>query len=167
MTDDHLNAYKIEGIEKMQYFMAFGSGYATEQGTRPGTIGHIVSLSPLALLAWSVPGYRRQYRELTETFARAIYVYRQDYPPPPIPSANDPRWYIHKPFGYSSFPMEIAPLPRSWIETTGNLVFYERHQKGGHFAALEQPDELKSDLTKFVDQIWPGIIGAECIGASS
>lgn len=71
--------------------------------------------------------------------------------------------------------MELAPLPRSWIETTGNLVFWEQHPKviicpqyltyvltssslqGGHFAALEQPDELKSDLVKFVDQVWPDI----------
>lgn len=33
--------------------------------------------------------------------------------------------------------------------------------QGGHFAALEQPDELKADLVKFVDQVWPGITGAE------
>jgi microsomal epoxide hydrolase len=70
-------------------------------------------------------------------------------------------------------------LPRSWIETTGNLVFWEQHQKvlivalgralkfdtntdtvslqGGHFAALERPEELKADLIKFADQVWPGI----------
>lgn len=53
----------------------------------------------------------------------------QNYPPPPIPSSNDPRWYIRKPFGFSSFPMELARLPRSWIQTTGNLVFWEQHQK--------------------------------------
>lgn len=77
--------------------------------------------------------------------------------------------------------MELAPLPRSWVKTTGDLVFWEQHKKvwnvpvknemrldidavflqGGHFAALEQPDELKADLVKFVDQVWPGITGAE------
>lgn len=77
--------------------------------------------------------------------------------------------------------MELAPLPRSWVETTGDLVFWEQHKKvwnaavkqemgfdtdagllqGGHFAALERPDELKADLVKFVDQVWPGITGAE------
>lgn len=29
--------------------------------------------------------------------------------------------------------------------------------QGGHFAALEQPEALKSDLTKFVEQVWPGL----------
>ncbi|KAJ6040532.1 hypothetical protein N7499_005337 [Penicillium canescens] len=176
MTDDHLNAFEIQGIENLQKFTAFGSGYAIEHGTRPSTIGHVVSSSPMALLAWVGEKFLEWVDDplppydilesvtlywLTETFPRAIYAYRQNYPPPPIPASNDPRWYIHKPFGYSSFPMEIARLPRSWVETTGDLVFYEQHQKGGHFAALERPDELKTDLTKFIDQVWPGIVGAK------
>jgi hypothetical protein len=48
----------------------------------------------------------------------------------------------------------------------GRLTDYSLHAdvdalKGGHFAALERPDELKADLTKFVNQIWPGIVGAK------
>lgn len=52
MTDDHLNASEIKGIERMTNFIATGAGYATEQGTRPSTIGHVLSSSPMALLAW-------------------------------------------------------------------------------------------------------------------
>lgn len=52
MTDDHLNAFEIEGINKMMNFMTTGAGYATEQGTRPSTIGHVLASSPMALLAW-------------------------------------------------------------------------------------------------------------------
>ncbi|CAP85718.1 Pc20g03890 [Penicillium rubens Wisconsin 54-1255] len=176
MTDDHLNAFEIEGIERMTKFMTTGAGYAMEHGTRPSTIGHVLSSSPIALLAWIGEKFLEWADDpiapddilesvtlywLTETFPRAIYAYRQNYPPPPIPASNDPSWYIHKPFGFSSFPMELARLPRSWIETTGDLVFWEQHQKGGHFAALERPDELKADLVKFVDQVWPGIAGAK------
>ncbi|CAI7629037.1 unnamed protein product [Penicillium viridicatum] len=176
MTDDHLNAFERKGIDRMMNFIAAGSAYATEQGTRPSTIGHVLSSSPMALLAWIGEKFLEWVHDplapedilesvtlywLTETFPRAIYAYRQNYPSPPVPASNDPRWYIHKPFGFSSFPMELAPLPRSWVETTGDLVFWEQHKKGGHFAALEQPDELKADLVKFVDQVWPGITGAE------
>ncbi|KAJ5334940.1 hypothetical protein N7452_007343 [Penicillium brevicompactum] len=172
VTDEHLNAFEIQGIERMQNFMATGSGYAVEHGTRPSTIGHVVSSSPIALLAWVGEKFCEWVDDplspddilesitlywLTDTFPRAIYTYRQNYPPPPVPAANDPRWYIKKPLGFSSFPMELARLPRSWVETTGNLVFWQQHQKGGHFAALERPDELKSDLVKFVDQIWPDV----------
>jgi microsomal epoxide hydrolase len=52
MTDDHLNAFEIEGIERMTKFMTTGAGYAMEHGTRPSTIGHVLSSSPIALLAW-------------------------------------------------------------------------------------------------------------------
>ncbi|KAJ5154491.1 uncharacterized protein N7500_009930 [Penicillium coprophilum] len=176
MTDDHLNASEIQGIKRMTEFVATGAAYAMEQGTRPSTIGHVLASSPIALLAWIGEKFLEWVDDplaaddilesitlywLTETYPRAIYTYRANYPAPPLPSSNDPRMYIHKPFGFSSFPMELAPLPRSWIETTGNLVFWEKHSKGGHFAALEQPDELKADLVKFIDQVWPGIIGAE------
>lgn len=37
--------------------------------------------------------------------------------------------YIEKPLGFSSFPKELTPVPRSWIETTGNLVHYKDHDK--------------------------------------
>ncbi|KAJ5289069.1 hypothetical protein N7478_002099 [Penicillium angulare] len=179
VTDDHLTEIEKSGIERMANFRMLGSGYATEHGTRPSTIGHVVSTSPMALLAWQVsvgekllewvddPLTSEHILEsitlywLTETFPRSIYTYRQNYPPPPIPGANDPRWYIKKPLGFSHFPKELAPLPRSWVETTGNLVFWNQHHKGGHFAALEQPEALKNDLIDFVQQVWPGISGAK------
>ena len=69
----------------------------------------------------------------------------------------DPRWHVTKPLGFSSFPMEIAPTPKSWVETTGNLVFHREHGKGGHFAALERPADMKKDVVDFVAQVWPGI----------
>ncbi|KAH8703842.1 Alpha/Beta hydrolase protein [Talaromyces proteolyticus] len=174
MTDDRLDAFEKRGVQRMSDFVTTGSAYAMEHGTRPSTIGHVLSTSPVALLAWIGEKFLEWVDDplppevilesitlywLTETFPRAIYTYRMLYPPPPIPINNDPRWYIHKPLGFSSFPMELAPVPRSWVETTGNLVYWRQHQKGGHFAALEQPRELKTDVTKFVDQVWPGIVG--------
>src|SRR5271163_1306965 len=37
--------------------------------------------------------------------------------------------YLSKPFGYSNFPKEIIPSPKSWVEKEGNLVFYREHEK--------------------------------------
>ncbi|KAJ6031115.1 hypothetical protein N7540_001847 [Penicillium herquei] len=173
VTNDNLCDSEKLGIARMTEFVTLGSGYATEHGTRPSTIGHVIASNPMALLAWVGEKFLEWVDDplspehilesitlywLTETFPRAIYTYRQNYPPPPIPAANDPRWYIKKPMGFSSFPRELAPLPRSWIETTGNLVYWANHPKGGHFAALEQPEALKTDLTEFVEQVWPTII---------
>ncbi|KAF9872909.1 epoxide hydrolase [Colletotrichum karsti] len=110
---------------------------------------------------------------LTQTFPRAIYPYRQeiiDEPFGPIIDAKcrkalqegprkymvhpDPKFYCHQPMGYSYFPCEIAPVPKSWAATTGNLVWFNRHDKGGHFAALEQPEALLSDIEEFLKQAW-------------
>jgi microsomal epoxide hydrolase len=41
----------------------------------------------------------------------------------------------------------------SWVKTTGNLVFWRDHERGGHFAALERPEDLLKDFGEFVEQI--------------
>jgi microsomal epoxide hydrolase len=87
----------------------------------------------------------------TETFPRSIYFYREVYhsmltyialilitfaksfPPPPKSLAEEPRWFIHKPFGFSYFPRELMAVPRSWVETTGNLVYWSQHDKVSFF----------------------------------
>jgi len=43
-----------KGLERAKDFDSFGSAYAREHGTRPATIGVVLSSSPIALLAWSV-----------------------------------------------------------------------------------------------------------------
>ncbi|KAH7303068.1 Alpha/Beta hydrolase protein [Stachybotrys elegans] len=53
-----------------------------------------------------------------------------------------------------SFPKEIAPVPQAWTATTGNLVFFRQHGRGGNFAPLEHPHVLLTDLRDFVGQVW-------------
>ncbi|KAJ7505391.1 Alpha/Beta hydrolase protein [Mycena galericulata] len=93
----------------------------------------------------------------TETIATSFFPYRQTTPVDEnhVGISDNPKWYITKPFGFSSFPKEILPSPRAWIETTGSLVFYREHDKGGHFAALERPETLWKDVEDFVSQVWP------------
>ena len=59
-----------------------------------------------------------------------------------------------KPMGYSYFPFELVPTPVSWVATTGNMVHSSRHDSGGHFAAMEKPKELWSDVEEFVKKAW-------------
>ena len=47
----------------------------------------------------------------------------------------------------SVFPDDIAAPPKNWVEKAySNLIFYNKHDKGGHFAAWEQPASLIADL---------------------
>ena len=51
------------------------------------------------------------------------------------------------PVAVTVFPKDIPRLPRSWIEDTySNLIHYGEADKGGHFAALEQPEILVSEI---------------------
>ena len=62
--------------------------------------------------------------------------------------------YVEVPTGVSAFPKELSMLPRSWAETKMNVVFWEEHASGGHFAAYERPRELVDDLVKFYKSVW-------------
>ncbi|KAF2136230.1 uncharacterized protein K452DRAFT_237850 [Aplosporella prunicola CBS 121167] len=156
IPDSAINELERKYLPRGAEFMATGAAYAIEQGTRPSTIGLVLSTSPLALLAWigekfltwtdadptlstileSVSLYW-----LTDTYPTSIYTYRQF-------NTGD------KPFGFSWFPYELAPVPRAWAATTGNLVFYRQHDAGGHFAALEKPKLLLRDVEDFVGKVW-------------
>jgi microsomal epoxide hydrolase len=59
-----------------------------------------------------------------------------------------------KPQGYSYFPFEISPTPISWVKETGNFVHVSSHEKGGHFAAMERPEDLWADVEGFVKEAW-------------
>ncbi|KAL4879615.1 Alpha/Beta hydrolase protein [Aspergillus karnatakaensis] len=172
IPDDGQTELERRGLERQKTFLSRGKAYAEEHGTRPATIGHVLSSNPLALLAWigekllewpDAPFSNQTILELvtlywfTESFARAIYPYRESNPVPPNPDvALRTTHYLQKPFGYSWFLHELFPIPKSWIATTGNLVHFRQHTEGGHFAALERPKELKEDLTEFISQVWSG-----------
>jgi microsomal epoxide hydrolase len=111
---------------------------------------------------------------LTETYARCIYPYREvsedvtidlrtqaDAPQHHGTSTDvekmkpeSKKFHCDKPMGFSWFPKELIPLPKSWIATSGNLVFFRQHTSGGHFAALEKPQELWTDVREFVEKVW-------------
>ncbi|KAJ9609204.1 hypothetical protein H2200_006976 [Cladophialophora chaetospira] len=156
------------GLERHNFFLHNGTGYALEHATRPSTIGFVLASSPLALLAWIGEKFMDWTDEdpsldtilesvtlywLTGCASSNLWSYRQFYGPN-ADSHGSKKWYINIPFGYAWFPKEINPLPKAWIETTGNLVFFRRHEKGGHFAAMEQPHELLADLEEFLKINW-------------
>ncbi|KAL8743847.1 MAG: hypothetical protein Q9190_003836 [Brigantiaea leucoxantha] len=162
-----------KGVEKAAQFKRSESAYALFHATKPATIGYVLAANPLSLLAWIGEKFLAWTDQdpplevilesvslywLTETFPTSIYTYRQSYTPGSVSTAHEsPDWYIKapKPFGYSYFPMELAPIPRSWVATTGNLVFHRLHHSGGHFAALERPDVLLKDVEDFLAEFWP------------
>ena len=85
----------------------------------------------------------------TQSYPRSIYPYRGLFTGPREAPAKIP-----KPLGYSYFPHEMSPAFEELAEKHGDLVFYKRHESGGHFAALEKPKELLDDVEEFVKAAW-------------
>ncbi|KAK7993276.1 hypothetical protein PG989_006657 [Apiospora arundinis] len=58
--------------------------------------------------------------------------------------------YVSQPISISQFPLDLwYRTPLEWAKRNGNVVQCERHDRGGHFAALDAPDMLVGDVRKF------------------
>ncbi|KAF5707164.1 epoxide hydrolase [Fusarium mundagurra] len=149
-----------EGLKRTEWFTKFGSAYALLHATKPATIGLALSASPVSLLAWIGDRFLDWTDDdlpldavlesvslywLTQCISTSLWPYRQLFTPGNIGAHENPVWHIDKPLGMSWFPKEIA-----WTATTGGLVLFKKHDKGGHFAAMEHPDVLLADLEEFI-----------------
>ncbi|KAK0538059.1 hypothetical protein OC842_001406 [Tilletia horrida] len=151
-------------------FQESGSAYAAMHGTRPATLGLVMSAHPLTLLAWigekfyawtdEPPSESEILTSLTlwwctDTMPRSLYPYR-NRPPLGVQAVIAlPENYIRCPVGHSDFPKEILPAPKRWIQDTCNLKWYRIHGSGGHFAAMEKPAVFVEDMRECFASIYP------------
>ena len=142
-------------------------GYSHEQATKPQTLGYGLNDSPVGLAAWIIEKFRTWSDcagEIESIFTRdevltniMIYWVTQS-------AASSARLYFEsrqKPLGLSRsnrvelpvavavFPKEIAMPPRALAERGLNIARWTVMPKGGHFAAMEQPELLANDLREF------------------
>jgi microsomal epoxide hydrolase len=156
-----------EALGRAKQWRETGTAYSQEHGTRPSTIGSVLMSNPLAVLAWIGEKFLEWTDEdpsmdhiltnislywFTRCFPSCLYPYRQlnnQEERPKIENMN-----TDKPLGFSFFPYELVPGIKSIMEKNSNLVSYNRHERGGHFAALEQPKVLWEDVEEFVGKAW-------------
>ncbi|KAF2737153.1 epoxide hydrolase-like protein [Polyplosphaeria fusca] len=159
-----LTTLEQNSVERAMKWHATGRAYGQEHGSRPSTIGLVLSSNPLALLAWIGEKFLEWTDEdppldailtnislywFTQGFPRSIYPYRQLFDP----NRPEPP-FLSKPTGYSFFQYELLPGIKKGLEKACNLVTYKQHERGGHFAALERPKELLEDVEEFVGIVW-------------
>jgi pimeloyl-ACP methyl ester carboxylesterase len=157
LTPDERNAWN-----QLDFFYKEGLGYAIEMNNRPQTLYGIVD-SPIGLAAWMIDHDARSQQMIARSFAGktegltpddildniALYWLTNtaissarlywDNAHHPTGGFFDPRG-IKIPVAVSVFPDEIYAAPRSWAERAyPKLIHYNKVDKGGHFAAWEQP----------------------------
>src|SRR5580765_3490287 len=155
-------------------FRQSGNGYFVEMATRPQTIGYALLDSPIALAAWMVDHDTDAYYKiarafvegqpsgnltrdhildnitlywLTGTGASAARSYWEAYGPDAPAAGQQPLPPPAIPFGFTTFPGEIWRTPRSWVEASyPNVGYFHEVDRGGHFAAWEEPELFSSEL---------------------
>ena len=142
------------------------AGYQRIQGTRPQTLAYALTDSPAGLAAWIVEKWRAWsdcHGDVESRFSKdelltnialywfsgtihtSMHRYYEWFHDP----AHDLLEPITVPIGAALFPAEIARPPRSWVERACNLVHWSEFDRGGHFAAMEEPELLVQDVRAF------------------
>jgi len=160
-------------LDAVNTFKTSGFGYFLEQATRPQTIGYALLDSPLALAAWMLDHDTDSYEKISRAFvdgqpsgnltrdrivdnitlywltgtgASAARSYWEDGRAAALAAGQAPP-EVSLPVGFTTFPGEIWRTPRSWVEQSyPNLSYFNEVDKGGHFAAWEEPELFASEV---------------------
>jgi pimeloyl-ACP methyl ester carboxylesterase len=155
-------------------FRQSGNGYFVEMATRPQTIGYALLDSPIALAAWMVDHDTDAYYKIASAFvdgrpsgnltrdhildnitlywltgsgASTSRSYWEAYGPDAPAAGRQPLPPTTIPFAFTTFPGEIWRTPRSWVEASyPNVTYFHEVDKGGHFAAWEEPQLFAEEL---------------------
>jgi pimeloyl-ACP methyl ester carboxylesterase len=161
-----LTEAEIARLSLRQAFQSEETGYQQIQGTKPQTIGIALNASPVALAAWIVEKFRTwcdcngnpesvftrdelltniTLYWVTETAASSARIYYESRHPttPPVPGR------IAAPMACADFPKEVIWSPRKWLESRYDIQRWTPMPRGGHFAAMEQPNLLVDDIRAF------------------
>jgi pimeloyl-ACP methyl ester carboxylesterase len=160
-----LSAEEKYAFERLDLFFSRGLGYAQEMGNRPQTLYGIVD-SPVGLAAWFLDHDVLSY----ELIARAFDGQREGLTRDDVldnitlawltnTAISSARLYwenklpffapmgVGVPIAVSAFPDELYQAPKSWAERAyPKLIYYNKTDKGGHFAAFEQPEILSKEI---------------------
>jgi pimeloyl-ACP methyl ester carboxylesterase len=161
--------------EALATFRETGFGYFLEMATRPQTIGYALLDSPVALAAWLLDHDTDSYYKISRAFigeppagrltpdsiidnitlywltgtgASAARSYWEDgqVRAAALASGQAPP-EVSLPVGFTTFPGEIWPTPRSWVEKSyPNVIYFNEVDRGGHFAAWEEPELFSEEV---------------------
>jgi pimeloyl-ACP methyl ester carboxylesterase len=160
-TMDSLTEEEKDGLAGMQHYQDWDSGYSKQQGTRPQSLGYGLADSPAGQAAWILEkfwawtdcdGHPENALTRDEMLDDVMLYWL------PNAAASSARLYwesfnkinydpVRIPVGCSVFPKEIFRVSRRWAQKRyPNLVYWNRLDKGGHFAAFEQPELFVHEL---------------------
>jgi pimeloyl-ACP methyl ester carboxylesterase len=160
-----LSPEEEQAYERLNGFFTTGTGYAIEMGTQPQTI-YGVADSPVGLAAWMINHDVWSYQLIADAFAGHPGGLSRDDVLDNVTlywltnsGVSSSRLYWENKTGFfdvkgvsipaavTAFPDDLYAPPRSWaVQAYPNLIYYNKADKGGHFAAWEQPQLFSEEV---------------------
>lgn len=169
-----VTADEREWIAAFKKRTARGMGYFQIQGTKPQTLNYGLADSPAGLAGWIVEKFQYRQKEgpgvltlhsMDQLITNLMFYWVNN-------AHNSASWVytavtqqggmelgrrddgtpdrIEVPTGFCLFPFDLGLIPPdSWLNRSYNVVHYTKQDDGGHFAAMEKPQELVADIFKF------------------
>jgi pimeloyl-ACP methyl ester carboxylesterase len=163
LTSEEHRRYRAWWDEKRSTFFNL-------QASEPQTVAYALTDSPVGWLAWLAV----KFQDLTDndgdflhtvdrdtfltdvtlfwvtgTVGSSMRIYRESR----LSASEEAPSRLKAPVAYAVFPKEVAAAPERWIDQTYNVVQKTEMPRGGHFAALEQPDLLVQDIRLFFSKL--------------
>jgi pimeloyl-ACP methyl ester carboxylesterase len=160
-----MSADEDRAFDILKHFFATGVGYANEMANRPQTL-YAIEDSPIGLAAWMLDHDVASYELIERAFVGQPGGLSRDDVLDNVThywltrsGVSSARLYweshlaffdakgVEIPVGVTVFPDELYPAPRSWAEKAyPKLIHFNVVDRGGHFAAWEEPDLLSKEL---------------------
>lgn len=153
------------GAAALKAYQDVDSGYSRQQATRPQSVAYGLADSPAGQAGWILEKFWRwtdcdghpenaiprddlldnlMFYWLPNTAASSARIYWESFGKP---MAGLP---VRLPTGCSLFPKEIFRPARKWAERTyADIVYWQKMERGGHFAAFEQPDQFVGEMRRY------------------
>jgi epoxide hydrolase len=178
-----LTAEERARLDHLSEVEADMSAYARIQGTRPQTLAYALTDSPVGQLAWIVEKFKEWTDSarvpedavprdrlltnvmlywLTGTAASSARLYWDTFHPvtPAPPIASPPPRAAVTPTGVAVFAHDHARPVRRLAERDNNIAYWAEYDRGGHFAAMEEPDLFVHDVRTFFRRFRAGVESA-------
>ena len=158
-------------LADMQRWQVQEGGYSVIQSTRPQSLAYALTDSPVGLAAWIIEKWyawsdcdgdvERSFTRddlltnimiywITRSIGSSIQYYWAHRASPPVWLRHD---RIDVPTGIAMFPKGMMHPPRSAVERKYNVTRWTEMARGGHFPALETPDELAHEIRAFFREL--------------
>ena len=158
---------EIEGMQAIGFFQEHETGYQQIQGTKPQTLSYALNDSPAGLAGWILEKFRTwsdcdgdvfsvhtmddllaniSIYWVTGTIGSSVRIYCENRRAQRFGPFATP---VTVPTGAAIFPKELYRPPLAWAKHWYHVTHWQRYDKGGHFAAMERPDDLVADVRTF------------------